>query len=120
MGQNVAAIVGWALAMLSACEPGFGEVTAQPAAALGLAMGAATRAGRDKLTLLLPKALEPFGLWVEQLVAESTGKEGVGRDSDRRRAARPARRSTDRTASSCACACTARMPKRCATPMCAI
>ena len=41
MGQNVAAIVGWALAMLSACEPGFGEVTANPAAALGLAMGAA-------------------------------------------------------------------------------
>ena len=78
MGQNVAAIVGWALAMVSACEPGFGEVTAQPAAALGLAMGAAARAGRDKLTLLLPKALEPFGLWVEQLVAESTGKEGVG------------------------------------------
>ena len=78
MGQNVAAIVGWALAMLSACEPGFGDVTTQPAAALGLAMGAAARAGRDKLTLLLPKALEPFGLWVEQLVAESTGKQGVG------------------------------------------
>ena len=78
MGQDVAAIVGWALAMLAACEPGFGEVTAHPAAALGLAMGAAARAGRDKLTLLLPPALEPFGLWVEQLVAESTGKEGVG------------------------------------------
>jgi glucose-6-phosphate isomerase len=78
MGQNVAAIVGWALGMLSACEPGFGEGTTQPAAALGLAMGAAARAGRDKLTLLLPKALEPFGLWVEQLVAESTGKQGVG------------------------------------------
>ena len=78
MGQNVAAIVSWGLAMLSACEPGFGEVTTQPAAALGLAMGAAARAGRDKLTLVVPKALEPFGLWVEQLVAESTGKEGVG------------------------------------------
>jgi glucose-6-phosphate isomerase len=78
MGQNVAAIVGWGLAMLSACEPGFGEVTTYPAAALGLAMGAAARAGRDKLTLVLPKALEPFGLWVEQLVAESTGKQGVG------------------------------------------
>ena len=78
MGQNVAAIIGWGLAMLSACEPGFGEVTNHPAAGLGLAIGAATRAGRDKLTLVLPTALEPFGLWVEQLVAESTGKQGAG------------------------------------------
>ena len=78
MGQNLAGIVGWALAMLSACEPGFGKVTANPAAALGLAIGGAALAGRDKLTLLLPKALEPFGLWVEQLVAESTGKNGKG------------------------------------------
>jgi glucose-6-phosphate isomerase len=78
MGQNLAGLVGWALAMLAACEPGFGEVTVNPAAALGLAMGAAARDGRDKLTLILPKALEPFGLWVEQLVAESTGKQGKG------------------------------------------
>jgi len=78
MGQDLAAIVGWALAMLSACEPGFGNVTANPAAALGLAIGGAALAGHDKLTLLLPKALEPFGLWVEQLVAESTGKQGKG------------------------------------------
>src|SRR5207244_3783043 len=54
MGQNLAALVGWALGMLSACEPGFGDVTANPAAALGLAIGVAARAGRDKLTLILP------------------------------------------------------------------
>jgi len=78
MGQNLTAIVGWALAMLSACEPGFGNVMSNPAAALGLAIGGAALAGRDKLTLVLPKALEPFGLWVEQLVAESTGKHGKG------------------------------------------
>jgi len=78
MGQNLTALVGWALAMLSACEPGFGTVTANPAAALGLAIGSSALAGRDKLTLILPKALEPFGLWVEQLVAESTGKHGEG------------------------------------------
>src|SRR5262249_22528336 len=41
-------------------------------------IGAAARAGRDKLTLLVPPDLEPFGLWTEQLVAESTGKHGVG------------------------------------------
>lgn len=46
---------------------------------LGAFMGAATvNHGRDKLTLLLPKELATFGLWAEQLVAESTGKEGKG------------------------------------------
>jgi glucose-6-phosphate isomerase len=78
MGLNVPAIVGWGLAMLSAAEPDPGAATANPAVALGLAMGAAARAGRDKLTLVVPAALEPFGLWVEQLVAESTGKNGAG------------------------------------------
>jgi len=78
MGQDTAALVGWGLAMLAAAEPGFGEVRANPAAALGLTIGAAARAGRDKLTLILQPALEPFGLWVEQLVAESTGKNGHG------------------------------------------
>jgi hypothetical protein len=46
--------------------------------ALGLAIGAAARSGRDKLTLVVPTSLEPFGLWVEQLIAESTGKQGTG------------------------------------------
>jgi glucose-6-phosphate isomerase len=78
MGLNVTAIVGWAQAMLAAAEPGFGAASGNPAVALGLAMGAAAQAGRDKLTLVLPAALEPFGLWVEQLVAESTGKNGTG------------------------------------------
>lgn len=34
--------------------------------------------GKDKLTIILPKKLERFGLWIEQLIAESTGKEGKG------------------------------------------
>ena len=38
----------------------------------------ARSSGRDKLTLVVPPALEAFGLWVEQLVAESTGKSGDG------------------------------------------
>jgi len=78
MGLDVAAIVAWAQAMLAAAEPGFETAAANPAVALGLAMGAGARAGRDKLTLIVPPALEPFGLWVEQLVAESTGKKGSG------------------------------------------
>jgi transaldolase/glucose-6-phosphate isomerase len=78
MGLHVAVIIEWAQAMLAAVEPGFGTAATNPAVALGLALGAAARSGRDKLTLIMPPALEPFGLWVEQLVAESTGKNGTG------------------------------------------
>lgn len=78
MGIDIAALVGWSLAMLVAAEPGFGTAVTNPATALGLAMGAGARAGRDKLTLIVPPRLEPFGLWVEQLIAESTGKKGTG------------------------------------------
>jgi glucose-6-phosphate isomerase len=45
---------------------------------LGTAMGVLAQAGREKLTLVLSKYLLPFGAWIEQLVAESTGKEGKG------------------------------------------
>lgn len=48
------------------------------AARLGAIMGALAKAGRDKLTLVLSPALSSFGDWVEQLVAESTGKAGTG------------------------------------------
>jgi transaldolase / glucose-6-phosphate isomerase len=78
MGLDTTALVGWGIAMLSASEPGFGPGASNPSVGLGLAIGAAARAGRDKLTLILPHALEPFGLWVEQLIAESTGKHGTG------------------------------------------
>jgi glucose-6-phosphate isomerase/transaldolase/glucose-6-phosphate isomerase len=45
---------------------------------LGAFMGGLARDRRDKLTLLTSPALTSFGLWVEQLIAESTGKEGTG------------------------------------------
>jgi hypothetical protein len=64
--------------MLAASDPGLGDAMSNPSVALGLTIAAAARAGRDKLTLILPSALEPFGLWVEQLIAESTGKHGKG------------------------------------------
>ncbi|MFA9445893.1 glucose-6-phosphate isomerase [Egicoccus sp. AB-alg6-2] len=47
-------------------------------AVLGATLAAAHRAGRDKLVLVLPEEVRTFGLWVEQLVAESTGKGGMG------------------------------------------
>ncbi len=48
------------------------------ASRLGVIMAELARAGRDKLTFVLPPALASFGDWVEQLIAESTGKEGEG------------------------------------------
>jgi transaldolase/glucose-6-phosphate isomerase len=45
---------------------------------LGAIMGELARAGRDKLTLITSPAFGSFGDWVEQLIAESTGKEGKG------------------------------------------
>jgi len=78
MGQDVGEIVGWGLAMLAAAEPDDGAPLANPALALGLAMGAGARDGMDKLTLIAPRSLDAFGLSVEQLIAESTGKRGTG------------------------------------------
>src|ERR671920_712818 len=45
---------------------------------LGAIMGELAVAGRDKLTLVASPPLAPFGPWAEQLIAESTGKEGTG------------------------------------------
>jgi hypothetical protein len=49
-----------------------------PAAKLGVALRELAKAGRDKLTFIISQEIESFGDWVEQLLAESTGKEGVG------------------------------------------
>lgn len=49
-----------------------------PALVLGAAMAALALAGRDKLTFVIEPDLEPLGAWLEQLIAESTGKAGVG------------------------------------------
>lgn len=75
MGQNVRELVAWGLAMLVASAQ---EGSTNPSTPLGLLMGTGAQNGRDKMTLFLPPELETFGLWVEQLVAESTGKKGVG------------------------------------------
>jgi glucose-6-phosphate isomerase len=47
-----------------------------PGVALGAFLATAARGARDKCTLLLPPSLAPIGAWIEQLVAESTGKRG--------------------------------------------
>ncbi len=51
---------------------------ANPGIRLGVLLGEAARAGRDKLTILAEPPLAPLGAWLEQLLAESTGKQGKG------------------------------------------
>ena len=53
-------------------------VKKNPAAMLGTVIGSLSLKGRDKLTLITPAPLDTLGLWIEQLIAESTGKEGKG------------------------------------------
>ena len=64
-----------AATMATRCKrDGFGN----PGLALAAFIASNAKAGRDKLTLLLEPSLESLGAWIEQLVAESTGKEGRG------------------------------------------
>lgn len=63
--------------MASACAPAT-PAAQNPGAVLGAWLAASHRCGRDKVTLLTSPRLAPFGLWAEQLLAESTGKEGQG------------------------------------------
>jgi len=77
MGQDIDKLIAGGVAMLGDALSTSAAVN-NPAVALGLAMAVGARKGRDKLTLLLPEQFESFGLWVEQLVAESTGKNRTG------------------------------------------
>jgi hypothetical protein len=60
-----------AVIMADACRE---DTMLNPGLALGVYMAAQAQLGRNKLTLLLPESLSALGLWIEQLVAESTGK----------------------------------------------
>jgi glucose-6-phosphate isomerase len=55
-----------------------GDDAANPAVRLAGVIGGCALAGRDKLTIVLPEEIAAFGLWLEQLVAESLGKHGTG------------------------------------------
>ena len=63
--------------MVEACGPQ-GRVSDNPGAVLGCILGVAANHGRDKLTLIATPQLASIGAWLEQLVAESTGKQGKG------------------------------------------
>jgi transaldolase / glucose-6-phosphate isomerase len=76
-GVDVEGLLEGATEALVACGPG-ADPAANPGLALAAAMAAGVRAGRDKLTVVLPDEVASFGLWLEQLVAESLGKDGTG------------------------------------------
>lgn len=77
IGVDVSLLLGRAIRAMEANGPDInpGE---SPAAWLGCLLGEAAKAGRDKVTFVPSPALQSFGDWVEQLIAESTGKEGKG------------------------------------------
>ncbi len=76
MGLDIAQLLDRALEMFKHCR--LSSLQDNPAAVLGAAMAQWFGAGKDKMTLICPPALESFGTWVEQLLAESTGKCGKG------------------------------------------
>ncbi|WLB87573.1 bifunctional transaldolase/phosoglucose isomerase [Bradyrhizobium japonicum] len=76
-GVDVKTFIKQALAMARSCGPDVPPAE-NPGVQLGLAMGLAGLEGRDKVTILASKKIADFGAWAEQLIAESTGKEGKG------------------------------------------
>jgi glucose-6-phosphate isomerase len=76
-GIDIAALLHGAVDMMRACGA-HGPVADNPGLQLGAAIGVLAKQGRDKLTLITPESLSSLGLWLEQLLAESTGKEGKG------------------------------------------
>lgn len=75
-GFSVTDLLASGRAMAEACRAE--TPAANPGAALGAFMAACASTGRPAISLILSPRLERFGLWVEQLVAESTGKSGLG------------------------------------------
>jgi len=76
-GMDIKALVLKATAMMRSCGSDV-PAPVNPGVVLGGVLGELARHGRDKVTVFLPEGLESFGLWIEQLVAESSGKEGKG------------------------------------------
>jgi transaldolase/glucose-6-phosphate isomerase len=76
-GIDVRTLIRHTLSMLRSCGPDV-PPHENPGVQLGLAMGLAGLEGRDKVTILSSGKIADFGAWAEQLIAESTGKDGKG------------------------------------------
>jgi glucose-6-phosphate isomerase len=76
-GIDIEEILDRAEGMKSSCAADMSPGQ-NPGAVLGAILGTLAGSGRDKLTLFTSPSLSGIGLWIEQLIAESTGKEGKG------------------------------------------
>ncbi len=74
-GIDVAELLARGRAMAAQCHR---EIPENPGVRLGAALATLALAGRDKVTFAVGAPVERFGMWIEQLIAESTGKEGRG------------------------------------------
>jgi transaldolase/glucose-6-phosphate isomerase len=77
IGMDIAKLLDRAIGMqhsAAGCVSG----NKNPALCLGATLGALQKAGRDKVTFVVSPPIATFGLWLEQLIAESTGKESTG------------------------------------------
>jgi len=77
MGIDVENLLSRAERMVHACD-GVVPHAENPGVALGAALGELARRGRDKVTFVMDSPLATLGMWLEQLLAESTGKDGQG------------------------------------------
>jgi transaldolase / glucose-6-phosphate isomerase len=76
-GIDLRTLLKHTLSMVRSCGPDV-PPHENPGVQLGLAMGLAGLEGRDKVTILSSEKIADFGAWAEQLIAESTGKDGKG------------------------------------------
>jgi len=77
IGVDITVLLSQADSMRKKCAPSV-PISENPGAWLGAYLGTLALHGRDKLTLITSPSIVNFGLWVEQLIAESTGKDGKG------------------------------------------
>jgi glucose-6-phosphate isomerase len=77
LGLDLEVLLHEALSMAEQCAPS-GAASDNPAVQLGSLLAACALQGHDKATLLMSQKIAPLGDWIEQLLAESTGKAGKG------------------------------------------
>jgi len=96
MGLDVFKLLESASTMVDACSP-WHAIQQNPGVTLGALLGSLGRAGVDKVTIICSPGIRDLGAWLEQLIAESTGKRGVGLiPVDREPLAEPSRYGADR------------------------
>lgn len=78
IGIDIPKLIYFSSCISAATHPCCIPATENPVIMLGAALGIFGKTGRDKITFFMSDEISSFGLWIEQLIAESTGKEGKG------------------------------------------